>query len=192
MGFLSSLGSIFGLESGIGASVPQVGPGPNTNAREGEADALLRQALGSIQQGYGQALSTTAGIGAANAQMIQDQGAQGAGSLLSRLSSSGMLNSSVAPNLARGIASDQRRNLLQNNADIGGLLGNLQAGRGQAVAGAQSGIAQNLIGRGQRDRAFFLNREGLRLGRDQFVSQARQNRSASIGDTVGNLAGMYL
>jgi hypothetical protein len=171
MGFFSDL-------FGGGSSV---GEGPDTSQYEAQAQQLLQQALGSIKSGYGQALQTTAGIGAANAQQIQDTGTQSAGNLLSRLTSSGLLNSSVAPNLARGITADQSRSLLQNNANIGGLLGNLQVGQGQAVGGAQSALAQNLVGRGQRDRSFFLDRSGLQLKADELNNQTSSQLGGGIG-----------
>jgi len=196
MGFLDKAlgfaGNLLGFESGIGDSVPQVGHGPWKFAQKQyrASEQGFRDAIQSIDQGYASAQSRAGDLGAANAQLIADRGAQAGGSLLGRLMSSGMTNTSVAPNMARGIAADQNRNLLLNNELVAQQRIGLDVGAGQARAGAQGQLALSMVNRAENARSFFLNREGLRLDRDKFVSESRQNRAGLIGDTAGSLAGL--
>lgn len=190
MGFLSDI--VNGLFGSGGDNIGGIGQGPNATGFESQAHNLLAQRQGILNQAYGRALQTTAGIGAANAQQIRDNAAQSAGGLLGRLTSSGLSNTSVAPNLARGIVADQNRQLLSNNANVSSLLSGLYVGQGQAEAGALGALAQNLVGRGERDRAFFLNRSGLQLRRDTAAAGLDQQSSAALGSGVGSILGFGL
>ncbi len=100
--------------------------------------------LPGIVEGYDKALTDVGRFGAGATQRVLDRGQQRSADLSQGLISRGLGNTTVAPNLERGIAADTDRALLDIDDAIASLRTGLQVGKTQAIAGGQTDLARLL------------------------------------------------
>jgi len=149
--------------------------------------ALLaqKQAAKTIGGQFDKAISS-AGSGATAAKTsVMNNQAQALAGLQTGLQQSGLANTTVNANLQGGLYSQGSQNLAQVDQALAQAVAGLQAQKGMALGGAQSGLA----GLYQDKFGALMGVGGLHFN---YLNKPKQKKKSGLGSLLGGVAGSFL
>lgn len=153
------------------------------NQAYGNAEIEQKKAVGNINTGYGNALANSSLVANNAKNNVTQQGQQSLASMTQSLASRGLYNTTAFDAAKRGVAADTQKSLSGIDAALAQLQGGLQVGQGQALAGANAGMA-----------AFYQNQSaaqtGLGLSHIGTLAGVQDQNTDWLGQLIGTGAQM--
>lgn len=156
-----------------------------------QARAEQEGAIDEIRGGYQRARSEVSRAGQGARQAALDAGTRTMGQLSQSAIGRGLTGTTVGANLARGIASDTSRRMLEIEGALANMYAGLQTGEATAVAQGRQGLAQlslSEFGAQQAGKEAF-NQWRIFRGSGQNPPQASALPALAAG--IGGLGGLY-
>ena len=121
---------------------------------------LYREAAGNIDTGFAAALRAASLTGRASRTAAKEQGVRNQAALQQSMVSRGLYGTTALDNGRRGVSSDTARRLQEIDDSIAGITGQLEVGRGQALAQSkigQAGFTANASALRQNSTEQYIN-----------------------------------